>query len=187
MSNNTTQVTTLLKDPGYPWCLHAGNKSLSQFLDRVTEGIVKAAADLLLTIDPSDLEWLHTTKGHFHFYLPPGLRCVKAKIARKKYKQFPWYGEEVLIKAHLVKNEQTTVGVSPRFCRLQSANTQRNYEHWMRQFWWFLSIISDYCSILLLLPNPPLIGEAGHRSTCCGLAIVSLNTTLGTESTLISV
>ena len=109
MSNNTTQVTTLLKDPGYPWCLHAGNKSLSQFLDRVTKGIVKAAADLLLTIDPSDLEWLHTTKGHFHFYLPPGLRCVKAKIARKKYKQFPWYGEEVLIKAHLVKNEQRRI------------------------------------------------------------------------------
>lgn len=159
---STALVYALLKDPHYPWCLDSRSTQLPQFLGLVYDGIVAAARALLLTIQPSDLLWLRRTRGQYHYYLPPGLRRVQDRLACKRFKKHPFDGMELRIKAHLLETEFTSIEVSPRFRGLNSANTQRNYEQFMRQFWWFLAMIGDYSSMLLLLPHPPAMGEPGH-------------------------
>jgi hypothetical protein len=145
------RLPPLYNDRGYPWSLDRRNaeRIRSKFLVPVKKGIMAAAKKFRTLIDPADLEWLHRHNGDFQMFCHPEATHFKEFRKRKERRDKTIEQLEVLLEM----KQKVILGKSPRFAT-QKPNTAWNYESFLRQLWWFLAIIGDYASMLILLPHP---------------------------------
>lgn len=149
--DGTDAGPALYKDPAaYPWSID-GRNDLAPFLSAVKEGITKAAAELQLSLAASDVTWLNTNHGHYMLFVPPGSQVGRTTLNRPRYMGMTKGQVSSILSA---KGYPRIFEPSPRFSS-KANNTERNYEHWCMQLWWFLAMIGDYKSMIILLATPP--------------------------------
>jgi hypothetical protein len=151
--------TMLFKKPDYYWSLDQRNPHLPHFLCQVEAGIKASALEYQLVLHAEDLQWLHDTHGDYEFFSPPDTRFVREKATRisrsnPSLLQMSEESQWNVFVDQCLKNEHTVLLPSPRF-QGKAPNYQRNCERFCRQFWWYLAMIGDYTSMMLLLKHPP--------------------------------
>jgi hypothetical protein len=146
-------------------------KLVPQYLSRVHAGIVTAASDLRLPLDPGDVTWLSLHTGRFPLYIPPSSEAYKGLLSSVHHKDKPLNE----IAAHVQTHKHSLVCSSPRFCKgAVSVNYQYSMETSLRNLWNFLAMIGAYQCMLILLPHPP--------TECCSLSTRSLKAMSSTNS-----
>ena len=156
----------LWKSGTYFWCLDKRNKRIEkEFLykedgdennELVKNVIIAAASRLRITLCETDLKWLRRHKGNFCFYLHPKSGRAKTIFQYKKFRKKRRKDVRIIYKAH---PHHTNLKPSPRFANVEIApQTAANYEIFLRQLWWFMAMVGDYDSMLLLLVHPPAAG-----------------------------
>lgn len=119
---------------------------------RLKIALIASAAKYRQTLSARTLTWLDAHNGHYEHFMHPDCPATVAKVHANQFKDMPQ--AEVL--ETILKKDHISVSPSPRFTSTNlSYTSQNNYEYILRFFWWFLAMIGDYDSMLILLADPP--------------------------------
>jgi hypothetical protein len=155
VNNNGNAATSVLwKDPTFLWSLDFRTSASFENLygSQVKAGVLAAAAKHRQTLSPKTIEWLGTHHGHYEMYMHPEAKATQQKLDAPQYRSVP----RPTVQQQVLSNEHCIIHPSPRFASTNlSFTSQNNYERMLRNFWWFLCIIGDYDSMLILLADPP--------------------------------
>ena len=124
---------------------------IAKCLSLVHNKLKTLSKKLGLLLNNDNMKWLKHSKGKFLFYVHEEsdkyIRSHNSKInIDKTASQMEWYYYNV---------HHKKIRKSPRCKLCAKPNHQINLEQQLSCFWEFLSLIGDYESMLILLPNPP--------------------------------
>jgi hypothetical protein len=162
--DNGMNTRKVFSNPLFLWSTDVRCKKLvPQYLSLVHAGIVAAASDLRLPLDPGCVEWLSLHTGRFPLYIPPSSEAYKHLLTSVLHKDKPLNK----IAGHVLTQNHSVVCSSPRFCKgAVSVNYQSSMESSLQNLWNFLAMLGAYQCMLILLPHPP--------TQCCSLSTTSV-------------
>ena len=104
-----------------------------------------------LTLNKDDMKWLKHSKGKFLFFVhEKSDKYIRSHNSKKNIDK-----NALQMKRYYYDVHHKKIGKSPRCKLCVKPNHQINLEQQLSCFWEFLSLIGDYESMLILLPNPP--------------------------------
>ena len=161
--------STMHTNPDYLHSVDPRANHLKVFLSKVPDGIKAAAQKVNLTLNQTDVDWLTSQAGFFQVFIPQDSRRLKEIVHRNKNKNKNKPAGAFI--GELQAQYHVSLGKSPRFKdKSIAANTVAQYEQSLASFWNFLSLIGDYQSMIILLPNAPKqqLCEEKLLSQLCG-------------------